>query len=260
MLNIMNLFLCSFFVFVLSAIPANAQEESISSNNTENSFSVRGQLNPLYHTIISSELSANILELNLREGDKFVAGQQLAVLDCAVYKAQLQKVMAMAESAVKNQEVNQRLDVLDANSVMDLELAVSKTSEMKAQLRAMEVTVNKCVINAPFAGRVVKRFAEPYQYVKPGDPLLEIHNPDELEIILIVPSSWTTWLHTGSKLQFHVEANNIKYPAIVDRIGSQVDPISQTISLSAIILTKHPELLPGMSGAAIFNIPKGNNQ
>ncbi len=221
--------------------------------NIDKNFTVRGQLSPLYHTVLSSELAANVQMLELREGDEFKKDQLIAELNCTVYRAKLKNAVAAVETARLSYDVNQRLAQLDANSVMDMEQAAAKLSEAEAWATVMGVTVNKCEIRAPFSGHVVKRLAEPHQYVKPGDPLLEIHSPDKLEIRLIVPSRWMIWLTIGSRLQFHVEENDTKYAARVVRIGTQVDPVSQTIPLAAKIEKKHPELLPGMSGSARFN-------
>ncbi len=225
--------------------------------NIDKKFTVRGQLSPLHHTVLSSEIAANVQMLELREGDEFKKDQLVAELNCAVYRAKLENAVTAVETARLSYGVNLRLSQLDANSVMDLEHAAAKLAEAEAQSTVMEVTVSKCEIRAPFSGRVVKRLAEPHQYVRPGDPLLEILDPHSLEIRLIIPSRWMNWLKKGSRLKFHVEENNKAYPAGVIRIGTQVDPVSQSVPVAAGIKGTYSELLPGMSGFASFDSPKG---
>jgi multidrug efflux pump subunit AcrA (membrane-fusion protein) len=43
------------------------------------------------------------------------------------------------------------------------------------------------------------------------------------------------------------------YPARIARIGARVDPITQTVDLTAELTRGAPELLPGMSGWATFD-------
>lgn len=228
----------------------------------ESEHQIRGQLSPLHHTVVSSEVSALITTLKHREGENFKAGNTLAVFDCSIYQAQLQKAKAGAEAANRKLKVSERLDKLNAISTLELEQAASHSIEAGAQVRVMEVTVRKCRIRAPFSGRVVKRFAEPFQYVQPGTPLLEILDPINLEIQLVVPSHWLTWLNQGAQFYFHVEENKHSYPARIVRVGTMIDPISQSIPVAGKITGKHPELLPGMSGWAKFSLPEkaGRNE
>ena len=58
----------------------------------------------------------------------------------------------------------------------------------------MRVTVSKCTLNAPFSGRIARLYAEPHAFVSPGKPLMEILDSRRLELQMIVPSRWLTWL------------------------------------------------------------------
>jgi len=120
----------------------------------------------------------------------------------------------------------------------------------------MSVTVSKCSLNAPFSGRVAKTYVEPHEYVTQGKPLLEVVNTKQLEVKLIVPSRWLTWLVRGKRFSIHVDDLNRNYAARVTRLGARIDPVSQTVSLAGEIEGSPSELLPGMSGWAIFALPK----
>lgn len=244
-------------VFLL-AVPLQAQEpENVPASygltaDEESSFSVRGQLCPVEQTVLSSEISANILQFNFQEGEGFQKDQLLARLDCAVYEAQLKKAEAAATSSRKILEVNRELNEMDINSVVEMEQAAAKSMEADANRELMKVTVKKCAIRAPFSGRVVERYVEPHQYVKPGDPLLMIVNPDLLEVRIIVPSKWLSWLKVGSHFSFYVASTGRAYPAAVIRIGAQIDPVSQSVPVMAAITVSDKNLLPGLDGVAQF--------
>ena len=215
---------------------------------------VRVQLVAFQQTVLSSELSAKIASLPFREGDTFRAGQVLVSFDCSLFRAELNKAEASAEAARQTLKVDQRLAQLNSIGALDVDLAASKVKETEAEAGAMRATVDKCTLPAPFAGRVAKLDAQPYEFVAPGKPLLEILDTRRLELQMIVPSNWLSWLKVGGRFDVKVDELGRDYAAHVVRIGARIDPVSQSISVAGEVEGNHPELLPGMSGAAAFKV------
>jgi multidrug efflux pump subunit AcrA (membrane-fusion protein) len=112
--------------------------------------------------------------------------------------------------------------------------------------------VGRCSIAAPFAGRVAKRHVAAHQYVTPGVPLLDILETGQLELQMIVPSKWLAWLKPGAAFTVQVEELGKSFPAKVQRLGAQIDPVSQTVAVFGVMDGSHAGLLPGMSGWAVF--------
>jgi RND family efflux transporter MFP subunit len=204
---------------------------------------------------LSSEIAANISSLPFREGDTFKAGQTLVGFDCALYKASLAKAEASAEAARQTLKVNRRLAELNSIGNLQVDQAAAKEKEAEAEATAMRVTVAKCTLRAPFSGRVAKLDVDAHEYVAPGKPLMEILDTRHLELQMIVPSRWLSWLKKGSPLSVRVDELGRDYPARVIRLGARIDPVSQTISVAARVDGDHPELLPGMSGWASMKAP-----
>jgi membrane fusion protein (multidrug efflux system) len=216
---------------------------------------IRAQLNPRHTTTLSAESPAKILHLAVREGERFNRGQTLIGFDCAVQQAQLNKAQAVLQGAQKTYEVNSRLSKLQSISSLEVELAAAKVAEAQADIALNKAYLSKCQVAAPFDGRAVQIFARAHQYVKIGDPILEILNDRQLELRLIVPSLWLRWLKAGEKFTVQVEDTGKEYPAQILTLGARIDAVSQSIPLVAEITGQHPELLPGMSGKAVFNLP-----
>lgn len=237
---------CAFGGRAFAAAPANAAKAG------EDSGRIRTQLISQHDVMISSEVEGKIAQLPLKEGDAFKRGQMLVGFDCTMYRAQLHKVEATADAAAKVYAVNQRLVSLHSVGELEVEQAKAKAQETEAEAAYVRATVSRCRINAPFAGRVAKRVASQYEYVPAGKPLLQIVDTEDLELKLIVPSAWLTWLRTGTAVQVHLDDLNRDYAAALARVGARVDPVSQTVEVSARIPGAHPELLPGMSGWVNF--------
>lgn len=74
-----------------------------------------------------------------------------------------------------------------------------------------------------------------------------------LELELVVPSHWLRWLKSHQKFRFQVEETGAEHDAIVDRIGAEVDPVSQTVKVYGKLLGDIENTLSGMSGIALFS-------
>jgi membrane fusion protein (multidrug efflux system) len=238
-------------LFSLQTVAADGPEKR-NAALTDNDGRVRAQLVARNEVVLSSELSAKIESLPLREGAAFRAGQLLVGFDCTLFKAQLNKAESALDAARQTLAVNQRLAELNSIGKLEVELADARVKESQAEAAYMHATVSKCAITAPFSGRVVKRIAAAFQFVTPGTPLLAIQDAEELEIRMIVPSKWIATLKPGARFSLQVDELGKSFSARVLRTGARIDPISQSVDVIGAVDGTPSALLPGMSGWAVF--------
>jgi membrane fusion protein (multidrug efflux system) len=231
-------------------VPAQAPAASVSDQRE-----IRAQLAPLRFTTLAAEIGAKISRLPVREGGNFKAGQVLVQFDCGVQRAQLDKARAMLAGSEKTFNANRRLSELNSVGKVELELSEAEVTKNRAEVAAMATTLAKCSVAAPFSGRVAEQKAREQQYVQPGQPLLEIIDDSVLELEFIVPSRWLAWLKPGYQFQVAIDEVGKSFPARVQRIGARVDPVSQSVKLTAAIDGKFPELVAGMSGRVSMQPP-----
>ncbi len=213
---------------------------------------LRALLKAKHSTVLSSEFASKITQLSVEEGDRFKKGQLLLAFNCAEQQAQLKKVKAVAQAAKKTYQVNGRLVKLNSISQLEYELAAAELAKARADIQYISAILKKCRINAPFSGRVAERLVNRYQYVKAGDPLLDIVDDQQLEVTLLIPSSWLKWVKADMPFSVFLEEKNREYPAVIKKIGARIDAVSQSIKIIAIIDGEFNDLLPGMSGTARF--------
>lgn len=213
---------------------------------------MRAQLSPQRFTTLSAELGARISRLAVREGDAFKQGQPLVEFDCAMQAALLDKARAQHLSAENTFEGNQRLATLNAVGQVEFKNSAAEVQKAKADVAHLQATLDKCVIAAPFDGRVAEQKAREQQFVQPGQALLEILDDSTLELEFILPSRWLVWLKPGHKFQVRIEDTGKTYPVKLARIGAKADPVSQTVKAVAVIDGRFPELLAGMSGRILL--------
>ena len=245
--------LVAVFLPLLLVVAAPAvQAQSTPSLVTDKDGRIRTQFVARDSVTLSTEISARIASLPLREGDAFRAGQVLASFDCGLYQSQLHKAEAAAEAAAAVQASNQRLAELHSIGKAELEQSQAHLKEAQAEAAGARLLVNRCTVTAPFAGRIARRRTAAFTYVTPGTPLLDIVETGRLELQMIVPSKWLVWLKPGVPLQVDVDELGRRVDAKVVRIGAQIDPVSQTVAVFGAIDGAGTSLLPGMSGWAVF--------
>lgn len=203
---------------------------------------------------IASPVRARIAALTLFNGDAFTAGQSLIKFDCAIEEAQLAQAKAKLDAAQATMAAREKLGELDSISELDLKLGRAEKLSAEASLKEFEARIAQCDIKAPYAGRVTERMASPFEFAEAGQPLMRIAANERLQAQILIPSLWLQWLKTNTELSLRIAETGKAYPAKIIRIGGDIDPVSQSIPITAELAADHPELLPGMSGQAIFKV------
>ncbi len=241
----------------LYASVATAQQSELAGalSPTGGAPEIRAQLSPLHYTTLSSEMAGRIDRIATRIGDHFRRGDVLIKFDCAVPHAQMARAQAVLAQAEKTFAINQRLVTLKSMGQLELDVSAAEVQKAKADLAAAEAVASKCSIAAPFAGVTAEQKAREFQYTTPGQPLLDVLDDHTLEVELIAPSHWLSWLKPGYVFQIKIDDTEKTYSARVTGLGGRVDPVSQSIKVIGEITGDAPELMAGMSGRATIMPP-----
>jgi RND family efflux transporter MFP subunit len=239
--------------FVLPSVHAAAPQPAGATLETRE---IRAQLSPRRYTTLAAEIGAKINRLPLSEGAAFKQGQLLVQFDCVLQQAQLAKAEASLMGANTSWRGNQKLAELNSVGNMELDISRAETLKAQAEVAANRAVLGKCQIAAPFAGRIAEQKAREQQYVQPGQALMEILDDSTLELEFIIPSRWLSWVRNGAAFQVSIDETGKTYPAKVQRIGARVDPVSQSVKLTAVIDGRFGELVAGMSGKVLMSPPQ----
>ena len=245
---------------LLAFVPAAAQQPTPQQDARRDASGgvpqvIRAQLVPREFTTLSSETAARIERISHRAGERFQKGETLVVFDCVVQRAQVAKARAVLKAAEKTYAVNRRLFDMKSLSGLELEVAAAEIDKAKADLAVADATQSKCAVEAPFTGIVVDQKAREAQYTTPGQPLLEILDDKALELEFIVPSAWLRWLKPGFAFSVAIDETGKTHRAHVSLLGGKVDPVSESIRVTAAVDGDVHDLVPGMSGRVLIAPP-----
>lgn len=204
---------------------------------------------------IGAPMAGRLSQFPLKDGERFTQGQVLARFFCAEKEGALGHARALLEGKRQVFSNRQKLHNLGSSSDVEFSVAEAELQEAAADLQTAQAMVDACVVVAPFAGRVAGIFTHNFQFVGAGAPLLEILSDKDLDLELIVPSLWLTWLKPGMPFDVAIDETGQTYAAKIIRLSGKVDAISRSIKIYGKINNPADALLPGMSGRALLSPP-----
>jgi membrane fusion protein, multidrug efflux system len=217
---------------------------------------VRGIVQPRREATIASRMTAVITDMPFREGQSFRAGALLARFDCSQTRAELNAARAAAAAYRATYQQNAELDEYEAIGRNEVEVSRANLNRAEAEAQAINARLSDCAVFAPFAGTVVERIANVREVAASGQPLMRIQTGRDVELELIIPSQWLTWIGPGARFAFRIDETGNDVRGEVTRLGASVDPVSRTIRVTARVTESNGLILPGMSGTATFEDPR----
>lgn len=212
-------------------------------------------------------VDSTIKKFNFKVGESFKKGAVLALLDDSLYRQLYIKAKAdtlKAEEAGKYTkdiyEYNKSLFKKGAigeqelnESKLNMVSALSAREQAKANFKIAEIRLNSCVIKAPFAGRVISRLKNEHDYVREGQPIIEVADDNNVLAAINLPSELIQKVRIGMKLDFSIDELGTVYSGTAYSISGSINPGSRTFELKAII-KNDGKLRIGMSGLLITKI------
>lgn len=224
-----------------------------------------GDVRAKSRSTLAAGASGSVKTVTVREGDRVRAGKLLVQIDPALARARLRVAEAAlegtTEALAQAQRERNRLDKLARNVVpeIDIERTRSRVLELTAALAAGEAAVAEAMaqlhlhrVEAPFAGVVADRRVHPGEWVRPGDPVLELVSTEGLEVIV----------EASAKLFDHVKRGDVATllgartsSAAVTGVVPALDPVARTLKVR--LRPQVDDLLPGTPVEVEFAVALG---
>lgn len=190
---------------------------------------------------LSVELTARLDSLPVRVGETVDAGTVLARLDCSRYAwtrrqlaAQLDALDARHRNALRQRERARSLqrqrtladEVVDERETAAEDLA----AQIEAQQAALALARRDealCVVEAPFAGVIVERYASEGELLNPGTPLLRLLDTGRTEVSAHVLEADVDSLARDGALYFRATTGPV-YAVTIRSLPPVVDAVTGT--------------------------------
>ncbi|MDH4097690.1 MAG: efflux RND transporter periplasmic adaptor subunit [Nitrospira sp.] len=248
-----GMIICAWLVIPTLIETADAKTDFKPSSSAAELSTIRGVVKATAQATLASQVQGRISRLPFKEGQRFKKGALLVALDCSKYEAELASAQAEHRGKKKTHENNLHLAKHQAVGTLEVEISEADADKAFAAVQAARVNVNGCTVRAPFPGRVVKTIVNEHENVFPNDQLISLLDDSLLEIELILPSKSLAWLKIGTPFEYAVDETGLRYSAVVQDLGANVDPASQTVKVKGLFRVQPDNVLAGMSGTASFD-------
>lgn len=218
-------------------VPAGAQIAEVQLLRRPRYESAVGSIEPVHRSSIAAKILAKVLEVNVSAGQLVTVGEVLVRLSDDDLRSRLQQAQAALDSA-QARLAQARSDFQRANRLIQgnaisraeyesLATAV-RTSEAEVERASRAIDESKvfldyATINAPFDGIVVDKQVQAGDTVSPGQTLLTIYDPNQMQLVANVRESLAMKLKVGQEVAAKLESLDHQCLATVSEVVPQAD-------------------------------------
>lgn len=211
----------------------------------DNAFATTGSLLPNEEVELRSEVSGRVTHIGFLEGGKVSAGQVLVRINDDDLQAQLRK--AEAGLKVAQDSEGRQKQLLDVNGISRevYDATMAQRIGMQADVDNLRAQIAKTTIRAPFSGAIGLRSISEGGYVSPTALIANLKQTDPMKLDFTVPERHGRQMRPGTKVDFTLEGDTMRYSAEVYAVEPSVDASTRTVRVRARSANKDGRLMPG---------------
>jgi len=179
----------------------------------------------LNHADISVEAAGVVRGISVEVGSAVNAGDELIQLDCR--DAHYQRDLAQSAQSLTSKEWQRakKLNLSQTIAEQQSNQAKAAFEQASVQLKQARLQVARCVLKAPYAGVVTKRYAQLGAYLLPGTPAVRLLEQGRVEGVASISSSQVAVLQQVESLVF--EVGEQRYPVQFRVSQAFIDPATR---------------------------------
>jgi membrane fusion protein (multidrug efflux system) len=203
---------------------------------------VQGSINTNENVLVQPEFPGNLVELNVKAGQRVTKGQVLGRTDDGGMSQQLassENQYALAKTTFErqknlwSQKIGSEIQYLQAQTQMIS--AQKSVAQIKAQIA-------KTVIRAPFSGTIDEVFVEKGEVVAASPQgLMRIVNLGNMYVSTSIPETYIGKLKIGTEVDVYLTSLDKTYKGKVRQIGNFINPNNRSFGIE--VSVPNPENL-----------------
>jgi membrane fusion protein, multidrug efflux system len=212
------------------------------------SESAVGTIRAVHETSIGSKLLARVMEVNLKAGQKVQKGDVLVRLDDTDLRAKLQQARAAVSSAeaARAQAASDESrygELVKSNAISkqqyekaDTALKSADADLQRAQetLKEVQATLDYATVLSPIDGTVIDKKVDVGDMVTPGQLLLTLYDPKQMQLVASVRESLTRQLKIGQDIGVRIEGLDKQCSGTVSEIVPEAQSASRTFQVKVV--------------------------
>jgi len=197
--------------------------------------------------IITADTAEKVTKIYFEEGQDVKKGDLLITLAKGEENAALKAAQAEFSEARSSYNRAKDLQATKAISKAALQERLSALNQSRAAISGVSARLDKLAITAPFDGVIGLREVSVGTLVQPSDMITTLDDISVIKVDFDVPSLFLPKLKKGLKIIGQVEAfGDREFIGEVQTVNTQVDPLTRTVKVRALIPNDDRALKPGL--------------
>lgn len=208
---------------------------------------------------IVSELTRKVVSVHVKEGSFVKKGTLLFQLDNADLLAHLERLRQQEKLALLNE--TRLKDLIDHEAVaqQDYDEASTNLSVLKAEVRELQVTLDKTRIIAPFDGQIGMINTYQGALASASTTLTNIEDNSVVKIEFSIPEKYTNVLQVGSEQTFSTPSSKDVFKTKVVAKAASLSTDTRTLLIRGATANPQGKLLPGQSARIKLSLSTSAN-
>jgi len=215
----------------------NVQTETVKTEPFEDYLNLIGSVRASEDILLSAEASGRITQLLVSRGSKVSKGSPIAKIDDQILILERDRARAQHENAKEN--YLRRKKIWDDDRIgSELDLITAKTSleQAEANLKLLELQLDRTTLRAPFNAVVEDIISEVGVTVAPGTPVVRLISDGTVRIRAGVPGRYAGSVKVGDKVEISFEEYQSETVAgKISFVANSIDPQSRTFNVEVSI-------------------------
>jgi membrane fusion protein (multidrug efflux system) len=206
-----------------------------------------GSISSPQGVMLSADLPGTLTMISFESGSHATNGQLLVQLDTRQEEAQLRTAKAKLELALQNLDRAKDLSQKRVIAQSAYDEAKSQYDAAVASVEETQAIIDRKTIRAPFTGDLGIRQVNAGQYLKSGDPIVQLESLDPIYVNFALPQQNLGQLSVGQSV--HVQADGFPdkiFLGTITAINSAVDTSTRNIQVQATVKNPDHILRSGM--------------
>jgi RND family efflux transporter MFP subunit len=219
-----------------------------------------GSLEGLIDPTVAAEVATRVVNVHVVIGQTVKQGQLIATLDATDFamqrneaQAEIARIQALLTNQAKIVARNQALVDKKFISQNAVDNDVAQQNVLKQQLEGARARVgsinhnsNKSRVIAPVSGVIEKKLVDTGDFVRVGDPIVQIISKQKLRAHLPFPEQIGAQLKPGLKVRLSTPTSNKTIESVIHELKPMITEGSRTIDVIADVIDA-PGWQPGAS-------------
>lgn len=225
----------------------------VTTNGIDHYVETTGRLDAVNNVLVSPQMGGAIAQVFVKEGDRVVKGQKLAVIDNTVMRNSIQEVQLQLETAKTIFERQKALWDQKIGTEVQYIQAKAQVEGLEKRLATLKSQDAMNVVTAPISGMVDEVRFKAGELAAPGLGILRLVNSGNLKVVANVPDTYAGTLAIGNKAVIRFPDLNKELVSTISFVSQTINPASRTFTVEAKVPAGDRDLKPNLMAEVRIN-------